>query len=110
MLFVLAAALGLVAIALQAGEALGRGAEASATKTVEIRNFAFHPATLKVDRGTRVSFANASKVPHTATRTKGFDTRRIAPGSSAAVRFKRSGTFAYHCKIHPTMRGKIVVE
>jgi plastocyanin len=25
------------------------------------------------------------------------------------VRFNQKGTFRYHCKIHPFMRGKIVV-
>ena len=33
----------------------------------------------------------------------------INSGKSAAVRFQRKGTFAYHCKIHPFMHGKIVV-
>lgn len=107
---VAAAALALPAAAGQAGDASGRGAEASATRTVEIKNFAFRPATLKVTRGTQVRWTNASKVPHTATRTNGFDTRRIAPGSSASVRFKRKGTFSYHCKIHPFMKGRVVVE
>lgn len=106
---VAAAALALLAAAGQAGDAPAGEAEASATRTVEIKNFAFRPATLKVSRGTQVRWTNASKVPHTATRTNGFDTRRIAPGSSASVRFKRTGTFSYHCKIHPFMEGKIVV-
>ncbi len=82
---------------------------ASAAKTVQIKNFAFKPAMLKVNRGARVSFANASDVPHTATGA-GFDTKRIAPGTSAAVQFSRRGTFAYHCKIHPFMKAKVVVE
>ena len=107
---VAAAALALLLVVVQAGDASGRGAEASATRAVEIKNFAFRPATLKVPPGTQVRWTNASNVPHTATRTNGFDTRRIAPGSSASVRFKRKGTFSYHCKIHSFMKGKIVVE
>ena len=97
-------------LALRDGNAAGATATASAAKTVDIRNFAFHPGTLKVKRGARVAFANSSEVPHTATKAGSFDTKRIAPGESAVVRFGKRGTFAYHCKIHPFMKGKIVVE
>ena len=85
------------------------GATASAAKTVSIKGFAFKPATVKVNRGGAVAFANSSNVAHTATGA-GFDTKRIAPGKSAAVRLGKRGTFAYHCKIHPFMKGKVVVE
>lgn len=85
-------------------------ATASATKSVDIRDFAFHPGTLKVKRGTHVAFTNSSDVTHTATKSGTFDTKRIAPGRSVTVTFNQRGTFAYHCKIHPTMKGKVVVE
>jgi plastocyanin len=26
------------------------------------------------------------------------------------VKFNKRGTFAYHCKIHPFMEGKVIVE
>jgi plastocyanin len=91
------------------GSAAAAAASASATKTVQIKGFAFKPATVKVGRGSRVVFSNSSNVTHTAT-AAGFDTKRIAPGESAAVRFKTAGTFAYHCKIHSFMKGKVVVE
>jgi plastocyanin len=90
--------------------AAGARASASAAKTVSIVSFAFKPATLKVKRGARVSFANTSNTAHTATKGGSFDTKRIAPGKSKAVQFDQRGTFAYHCKIHPFMKGKIVVE
>ncbi len=94
--------------ALQGGSA--NGATASAIKTVRIAGFAFHPQTLKIDRGGKVAFANASNVTHTATSSVSFDTRRISPGTAKVVQLNRRGTFAYHCKIHPSMKGTIVVE
>ncbi len=84
-------------------------ASASAAKSVSIVNFAFKPGTLKVKRGARVTFANTANTTHTAS-SGSFDTKRIAPGASKAVQFNKRGTFAYHCKIHPFMKGKIVVE
>ena len=93
-----------VAPASQAGPA-----QASASKTVDISNFKFHPQTLDVAKGTRVVFSNSSGVTHTATDAGAFDTGRIKAGQAAAVRFTQKGTFSYHCKIHPFMHGKIVV-
>ncbi len=108
----LAAVIALAAVAVLAvhgGSAAEATATASATKTVQIKNFAFKPGTVAVNRGTQVSFANASGVPHTAT-SGSFDTKRIGPGQSAAVKFDKRGSFAYHCKIHPSMKGKVIVE
>lgn len=99
----------LAAIVAHEGSA-GAAATASAAKTVDIRNFAFKPSTLRVQRGSRVTFTNSSSAAHTATRGGSFDTKRIKPGKSAAVSFNRRGTFAYHCKIHPFMKGKVIVE
>ncbi len=94
------------------GMASGEGPVAgkSATSTVNIREFSFRPGTLSVSRGTTVVFANRDSVRHTATRGGSFDTGKIKPGKAKAFRFSSSGTYRYHCKIHPEMRGKIVVD
>lgn len=111
-----AAAIAFVAFALALmgirGElaAAGETAQASGGATVVINHFAFHPPTLTVAEGTKVTFANTSKVTHTATRDGSFNTGHIHPGTSISVRFTHKGTFAYHCSIHPLMHGKIVVE
>jgi plastocyanin len=90
--------------------AAGETAQASRSTTVEIDHFAFHPPTLRVAKGGKVTFSNTSPVTHTATRAGSFDTGHIKPGTSISVRFNHKGTFAYHCSIHPFMHGKIVVE
>jgi plastocyanin len=101
-------AVALISLALAA--LLSTSAQAGSTKTVGIRNFAFHPGTLTIAKGTKVSFSNTSGIAHTATDRGAFDTGRIANGDSVAVRFTQKGTFPYHCKIHPTMQGKIIVN
>lgn len=114
-LVLLLAIAALAVAALLGGRALGATAggggtaTASAAKSVDIHNFAFHPPTLRVKRGGKVTFTNSQNVTHTAS-SGSFDTKGIAPGSSVTVRFSKKGTFAYHCKIHPFMKGKIVVE
>ncbi|HEV7482592.1 MAG TPA: plastocyanin/azurin family copper-binding protein [Solirubrobacterales bacterium] len=97
---------GLTGTAASAGDAT---AGTSRAGSVEINHFAFHPPTLRVAKGSTVTFSNASKVTHTATGGS-FDTGLIKPGKSVSVRFKQKGTFAYHCEIHPLMHGKIIVN
>jgi plastocyanin len=91
------------------GGSAGANATASAAKRVSIVNFAFKPGTLRVNRGAGVAFANTANTTHTAS-SGSFDTKRIAPGKTVTVKFNKRGTFAYHCKIHPFMKGKVVVE
>lgn len=84
-------------------------AHASRSAAVGIVDFAFKPGTLSIAPGSKVVFSNTSSRAHTATRKGSFDTGRIKAGKSAAITFNRRGTFPYHCKIHPFMKGKIVV-
>jgi plastocyanin len=101
----------LATLAVRQSDASGRAtATASGAKSVSIVNFAFKPGTVKVKRGGRVTFANTANTAHTATKAGSFDTKRIQPGESETVKLERRGTFVYHCKIHPFMKGKIVVE
>ncbi len=99
----------LTVAALQGDRASGATATASGAKSVDINHFAFHPPTLRIKKGGKVAFVNSSPVAHTAS-SGSFDTNRIKPGKTKVVQFTQKGTFAYHCKIHPFMKGKIVVE
>lgn len=109
-----AIAIAILALALTgvrgADAATGRTAVPSKVAAVKIVNFAFRPATLTVAKGDRVTFSNSGSVTHTATSGGAFDTGLVKPGKSVTVRFKQKGSFPYHCKIHPSMRGKIVVD
>jgi plastocyanin len=112
----IAAALALAGLALllmapwQGSASASGGAQASKAGSVDIAHFAFHPPTLRVGKGSKVTFTNSSGVSHTATRGGSFDSGVIRPGKSFTVRFGQKGAFAYHCEIHPFMHGKIVVE
>jgi plastocyanin len=103
-----------LALALLAGQAATAStpgpAQASGAKTVDINHFKFHPGKLEIGRGTKVVFTNSASIAHTATDRGVFDSGHIKPGHSFSVRFEHKGTFAYHCKIHPFMHGKIVVR
>lgn len=80
------------------------------TTAVSIQGFAFSPATLTVPRGTTVVWTNADNAPHTATSENGpFDSPVLNQGGTFSFTFNSSGMFQYHCDIHPSMRGTVVV-
>lgn len=71
----------------------------------------FEPAELVVKRGSRVVWVNKDLFPHTATAIdEAFDSASIAAGASWTYKASQSGTYAYVCALHPTMKGKLVVE
>jgi plastocyanin len=84
---------------------------ATGTQTVTIAGFAFAPATLSLPAGTTVTWTNQDPTTHTATADDGaaFDCDPVGAGASMSFTFATPGTFAYHCKIHPTMTGTITV-
>ena len=78
---------------------------------VKIVNFAFNPGTLNISKGTRVIWKNTSTSTHTSTSDSGvWDSGAIAPGTRFKRVFKTTGTFTYHCSIHPSMKASVVVS
>ena len=86
------------------------GTPASGT-AVTIDNFAFSPATLKVKVGQKVSWTNKQQgVAHTVTADGGTFDHPMPSGATFSFAFTKVGSFAYHCTIHPSMHGTIVVS
>lgn len=82
----------------------------AATTAVEIRGFAFSPAATSIPTGDAVSWTNFDGVGHTVTSdTPAFNSGTLGRNSSYTLFFLAPGTFAYHCAIHPTMRGSVTV-
>ncbi len=76
-----------------------------------ISGYAYHPATITVAVGTRVTFSNHDQTAHTATSTMpAFDTGTVKGGQSAAVVLRKPGVYSYYCQFHAFMRGTIVVK
>jgi plastocyanin len=83
----------------------------SSDNVVNVSNFQFSPSTLTVKAGTTVTFKGVSG-DHTVTNDAGsamtFD-QSISAGSSITITFANPGTYKYHCSIHASMHGTIVV-
>ena len=79
--------------------------------TIAINNMAFGPSTLTISKGTTIAWQNSDGVPHTATSDSGaWDSGNIPPGGSKSVTFNTTGTFPYHCTVHPMMTATIIVQ
>lgn len=78
---------------------------------VDIKNFAFTPATLTVKVGTTVTWTNNDTAPHTITSdTDGvLNSTTLSKGQSFSFTFTKVGTTKYHCGLHSIMKAEVVV-
>ena len=78
--------------------------------TVVIKNMAFDPFQIHVHKGDTVIWINKDMVPHNVT---DFPDANWTSGTLALGKFWEKNindTFDYFCSIHPTMKGKIIVD
>lgn len=78
---------------------------------INIANFAFSPATLTINAGTKVTWTNNDGMTHTVTSDNGvFNSGNLSPNATFSYTFNSTGTFTYHCAIHTYMTGTVIVH
>ena len=96
-----------------AGHAMPMSSTGTATtKTVEIKNYAYSPASLTINVGDTVTWTNMDTAPHTVTVTNGpvkFSSGNLGHGESFSYTFKVVGTYSYYCAVHPDMVASVTV-
>jgi len=87
------------------------GASAAGTHTVILKDLRFHPPTLSIKRGDKVTWQWRDGGEEHNVTFHGFHSRTQTSGSYT-VRFSKAGTFNYHCTIHISegMVGKVIVH
>jgi len=76
---------------------------------VQIKSFAYNPATITVPKGTTVIWTQLdSGVQHTVT-SSDFDSGNLNAGDTFKWTFNKVGTFSYSCLNHLNMIGTVVV-
>lgn len=89
------------------GSSAGSAASSSA---LNIKDFAFTPASLTVKSGTTVTVTNNDSATHTWTATdRTFDSGDLVSGKSFTFTFTKAGTYSYVCSIHASMHGTVTV-
>jgi plastocyanin len=85
-----------------------------AGNTVTMKNFAFDPPTLTVKPGTTVTWVNQDSASHTVVSDAGspesFSSDTLSTGGTYTRTFTAPGTYPYHCSIHPSMKGTVIVQ
>lgn len=78
---------------------------------IQIQGFAFSPDTITIPVGTEVKWTNMDSVGHNIVSDEGstIQSPMLAQGASFSMVFSTPGTYAYHCGVHPKMKGTIVV-
>jgi len=79
----------------------------SSTKTTD----AYSPNPITVARGGAITWTNNDTTAHTSTSDNGtWNSGSLAPGQSFTFTFSNSGSFTYHCTLHPGMVGTVTVQ
>ena len=86
-------------------------AKAATTVDGTIAGSAFSPTPITIQVGDTVRWTNNDAVTHTVTSdTSVFNSGSISNGGTYSYTFTMPGTYGYHCSIHPSMTGEIIVQ
>ncbi len=88
------------------------GSAAAHSASVAISSYAYHPVSITVAKGAKITFSNRDQTAHTATSTQAgaFDTGTLNSGASKAVTFTKPGTYSYYCQFHAFMKATVIVR
>ena len=89
----------------------GQSAPPSSADSITIAGFAFSVPSA-VAPGATITVANKDSVAHTVTADSGgaFDVTVPAGGTATFKAPAAAGSYAFHCTIHPSMHGTLVVS
>jgi len=78
----------------------------------QANQYAFTPGAITLAVGDTVMWTNKSDAPHTVTSDNGgpLSSPTLQPNQTFSFTFTTPGTFAYHCSIHPYMKGSVTVN
>ena len=86
-------------------------AQRDAREDISINARAFTPGTLHAKKGQTITWKNNDNSDHTVDAEDGsFASGTIKSGKTFSHTFKKPGKYAYSCRLHPRMKGTIVVE
>jgi plastocyanin len=80
---------------------------------VQIHNFGFSPETAKIKAGSSVTWVNMDRATHSIISDDEdpapFATAPLINGAAQPIVLTEPGTYTYHCQIHPSMKGMVIV-
>ena len=84
---------------------------AGKSHTVRMEGIKFIPERLEVNAGDTVTWTNKDLVPHTVTAKKlSVESGDIAPSKTWTFTARQKGEIDYICRLHPIMKGVLIVK
>ena len=81
------------------------------TNHLDIDDYAFRPAVIQIAPGTEVTWVNHDGIQHTVTsKDNQFGSDSLSQNQQFTHTFPDAGTYEYYCKVHPAMKGKVIVK
>ena len=82
--------------------------------SIHITNFAFDPQDLNITVNSSVIWTDEDSAPHTIVTDKDaaaeIKSDNLNKGDTFMFNFTKAGVYPYHCSIHPSMNGLILVN
>jgi plastocyanin len=86
-------------------------AQSGKRATVTIKDLKYSPATITIRAGDTVTWTNDDDRDHTVVASDGsFNSGTIGSGESFSHTFEKAGKYPYGCRLHPRMKGMVVVQ
>jgi amicyanin len=94
------------------GTDLGQGTVSGQGSIVSIKSFNFNPTTVNIRVGETVTWNNEDSASHQIISDSGSEisSDSLSKGQSYSHTFNTAGIYDYHCSIHASMKGKVVVS
>jgi len=89
------------------------------TVDVQASSNEFHPQSIIIDAGTKVTWHNGDAVAHNVKKSAdavdfgapfGVESDKFGPGKTYSFTFTKPGTYPYECTIHAGMTGTVEVR
>lgn len=79
---------------------------------VSIKSFAFSPSEITIKIGETVKWKNLDSATHTIVSDSGNEiiSNELDNGEEFSHTFNKPGIYNYHCSLHSSMKGKVIVE
>jgi len=78
---------------------------------VSMKSVSYAPASISASVGDTIVWTNEDILTHTVTAdTAKWDSGDLPARKQYRLVVKAKGTISYHCELHPTMKGSVVVK
>jgi amicyanin len=79
---------------------------------VYIENFAFNPPSANIKSGETLTWENKDSAPHAiiSDSNNEINSPTLSNNEQYSHTFNTAGTYEYHCSVHPSMKGKVIVQ